>query len=185
MAITITVEDGSVVSGANSFISLNDFKSYLDNQGRVYSGLFDDEKLKAALVIAGQFLNNQGWKGVKTARENPMSWPRYGTSPDGWNQLEQPASAWLGVVDRNGFFIPTDSVPGEVIQAQCEGAWLILQGYALEPILERGGGIKRRKVDVVEIEYFEAASSQTIFRTIINPLTGLLDTQASGRLVRA
>ncbi len=187
MSITITVETGAVVTGANSFVSLTDFKTHCDQRARVYTDVYEDEALKAALVKMGDYLNSLSWKGVKTGRDNPMAWPRYGTEVGGsiWNQLEYPASEWVGVLDKDGFYIPTDEVPAEVINAQCEGAWLIATGKDMEPALARGGQIKRRKVDVIETEYFPGASPTSEFRAVSNRLRGLLRSGISIVTVRA
>lgn len=187
MSITITVETGAVVTGANSFVSLADFKAFCDNRGRVYSGVYGDEAIKAALVKTGDYLNNLTWRGVKTGRDNPMAWPRYGIEEGGniWNQLEYPTSAWVGVLDANGFYIPTDEVPAEVVTAQCEATWLVLTGYDLQPTLSRGGQIKRKKIDVLETEYFSGASPTNKYLAIEGPLRGLLKSSLGVNTVRA
>lgn len=176
MAITITVETGAVVAGANSFVSLADFKTYCDNRGRVYTAIYGDETIKAALIKMADYLNDIPWKGVKTGRDNPMAWPRYGDESGGslWNQIQWPASSWVGVLDRDGFYIDTSAVPVEVVKAQNEGTWLILTGKDMEPVLNRGGQIKRQKVDVIETEYFATAPPTTEFKAVMNRLRGLL-----------
>jgi hypothetical protein len=176
MAITITVETGAVVTGANSFVSLSDFKTYCDNRGRVYSAVYVDETIKAALIKMADYLNDLPWYGVKTARANPMSWPRYGLEEGGasWNELEYPSTYWTGVLDRDGNYILPSEVPTEVIKAQNEGAWLILTGKDMEPNLDRGGQLKMEKYDVIQFEYFSGASPTTEFKAVTNRLRGLL-----------
>ena len=61
MSITITVEDGSVVTAANSFVSLADFKAHADQRGRVYTVVYNDEVIKAALIKMGDYLNSPPW----------------------------------------------------------------------------------------------------------------------------
>ena len=185
MSITITVETGMVVMGANSFVSLEDFKIHCDNRGRVYTGAYVDETVKAALIKMGDYLNSLPWKGVKTDRANPMCWPRYGMDTTGWNEISQPASSWLGVLDAEGYYIGTSEVPPEVINAQCEGTWLILTGKDMEPALDRGGALKSEKYDVVAFEYFSGASPTTEFRAVSNRLRGLLKGSFSIETLRA
>ena len=182
----LIVEDGSVVSGANSFVSLDDWLSHCDDRNRDYSDYSDDVQ-EAALVKMGDYLNSLSWKGVKTARDNPMCWPRYGQEIGGslWNRLEWPASQWVGVLDKDGFYIGTEEVPAEVVSAQCEGAWLIVQGKDMEPALERGGQVKREKFDVIEFEYFGGASPTTEFKAVTNRLRGLLKSSATMDILRA
>lgn len=187
MAITLTVETGLVVTGANSFVSLLDFKTHCDQRGRVYTAVYNDEVIKAALVKMGDYLNSLPWKGVKTGRDNPMCEPRYGMEVGGsnWNQLVYPASTWVGVLDANGVYIATDAVPAEVVNAQCEGTWLILTGKDMEPTLARGGQVKMKRVDVIQTEWFSGAPPTTEFKAVSNRLRGLLKGSFSMETVRA
>ena len=188
MTITITVEDGTIVTGANSFVSLADWKLHADNRGRVYTGTYDDETIKAALIKMADYLNSMPWFGFKTDRPNPMSWPRYGNTDQGlgnwWNQLRYPLTYFVGVLDRDGFWIGLEEVPKEVINAQCEGAWLILAGKDLEPSLDRGGQIIREKYDVIEFQYASGAQVTTEFKAITNRLKGLLKSANSMVITR-
>ena len=188
MTIAIIVETGSIVSDANSFVSLVDFKIHCDNRGRVYSGVYDDEVVKAAMVKMADFLNSISWFGFKTSRTNPMSWPRYGNTDQGlgnwWNQLRYPLTYFVGVLDRDGFWIGLTEVPKEVIDAQCEGAWLILTGKVMEPSLDRGGQVKREKYDVIEFEYFNGAQPTTEFKAVTNRLKMLIKSPNSMAITR-
>lgn len=182
--MSITVETGAAIAGANSFVSVTTFQTYCDLRNRDYSS-YSDEQIEAALIQMGDYLNSLPWKGMKTARSNTMCWPRYGDSLYGWNEISQPASTWLGVVDIDGFIIGTAEVPAEVVAAQNEGAWLLLTGSVLEPALERGGELKREKYDVIEFEYFSGAPTTTEFKAITNRLGGLLSSSATRDLVRS
>ena len=184
MAITITIETGAIVSGANSFVSLTDFKTHCDNRGRIYTAIYVDETVKAALIKMGDYLNSLPWKGVKTERVNPMCWPRYGDTLSGWNEINPPASTWLGVIDTDGYIVGIAEVPPEVVAAQCEGAWLILTGKDMEPSLDRGGQLKSEQYDVIKFEYFPGASPTTEFLAISNRLRGLLRSVDTRELVR-
>lgn len=187
MTITITVETGAGITGANSFVSLADFKAHADQRGRIYTSVYADAVLQAALIKMGDYLNSLPWKGVKTGQTNPMCWPRYGTEVGGsnWNQLVPPASTWVGVLDADGFYIATDAVPAAVVNAQCEGAWLIATGKDMEPSLDRGGALKSEAYDVVKFEYFSGASPTTEFRAVSNRLRGLLKGSFSIETARA
>ena len=185
MAVTILVETGLIVTGANSFVSLVDWKLHADQRARVYSAVYVDETVKAALIKMADYLNSLPWKGVKTERANPMCWPRYGMDTTGWNEIHQPASEWIGVVDAEGYYIGTSEVPAEVVNAQCEGAWLILTGKDMEPVLARGGQLKRSRVDVIEKEWFAGAPPTTEFKAVSNRLRGLLKSSFSTEVMRA
>jgi hypothetical protein len=55
----------------------------------------------------------------------------------------------------------------------------------MEPALDRGGQIKRKKVDVIETEYFANASPTTEFKAVMNRLRGLLHSGATMEISRA
>ncbi len=175
--MSIIVEDGTIVEGANSFVSLVDFQVHCDARGRDYSS-YDDESLQEpALIKMADYLNDLPYKGFKTDRANPMSWPRYGSETGGGNYVNillYPETYFVGVLDRDGYWVGIAEIPVEVINAQCEGTWLILTGKEMEPALARGGQTKREKYDVIEFEYFNGAPTTTEFKAVMNRLRGLL-----------
>jgi hypothetical protein len=184
--MTLIVETGSGVTGANTYISLDNFQVHCDDRNRDYSG-YTDEQQEAALIMAGDYLNSLPWKGVRTGLNNTMQWPRYGTEVGGssWNQLQYPSSTWVGVLDADGWYLPIDAIPTQVIQAQCESAWLILTGKDMEPSLDRGGQIIREKYDVIEFQYAPGAPPTTEFKAVSNRLVGLLKNNLTVEIVRA
>jgi len=187
MTITIVVETGAVVAGANSYIALADWKLWADARGYDYSSS-GDEIIKAALVRATAYLNDLPWKGFKTDRSNPLVWPRYGDEGPGnyINALRYPMTYWTGVLDRDGYWVGIAEVPKEVINAQCEAAWIILGGAELEPSLERGGMIASESVSgAVAVTYFPGASAETRFVAIEKRISGLLKTKGTFRILRA
>ena len=89
------------------------------------------------------------------------------------------------MVDADGFTIGPATVPPAVVNAQCEGAWLIVTGKDMEPAMDRGGAVKREKYDVVEFEYFSGASPASVFKSVDNRLRGLLKGSFSIETLRA
>lgn len=185
--MALIVETGLVVAGANSFVSLADFQAHCEARGRDLTAYDEDTEQEPALVKMADWLNDQSWIGVKTNRSNPMAWPRYGQEEGGnmWNQLQYPVTYWVGPLDRDGFYVGNNEVPPEVVKAQCEGAWLILTGKDLEPVLDRGGQLKREKYDVVEFEYEAGAPAEQMFTAIRNRLKGLLKSGKRVELARS
>lgn len=184
MTITITTETGAGIAGANTFVSLVDFKTHADQRGRIYTAVYVDEAVKAALIKMGDYLNSLPWRGRKTAQANPMAWPRCDDQIYAVAGFENITTS-VGVVDRDGFLIGTDTVPPAVVNAQCEGAWLILTGKDMEPALDRGGALKREKIDSLEWEFFPGASPTTEFKAVSNRLRGLLKSSFSTEVVRS
>jgi hypothetical protein len=187
MTITITVETGAVIAGANSFISLADWKTWADSRGYDYSS-YTDEQIKAALVKAADYLDGLSWKGFKTARANPMCWPRYGDETGGnFNNLILASGTYfVGVLDGDGYYVGIAEVPAEVIAGQSEATWETLGGTDLQPSLDRGGAIASEKVEgAVAVSYFPGASSTTRFIAIERRLSGLLLGSGTAKIVRA
>lgn len=156
MAITIIVEDGSVVESANSYVSVADADTYHTNLGQSAWTGTDDEK-SSAILRAMRYLENLNWTGWKTSHDNPLAWPRYQT------------------FDRDGKLYDSDIVPQNVVNALCEAALVeLVSAGALRPTTSTTGQVKRQKVDVIETEYFESYNSSQSFDAIDYELTGLV-----------
>lgn len=129
--ITITVENGSVVSGANSFISLADAETFLEARvsATAWSGATDEEK-KAALVQAGRMLGYYvSWVGGVVSADQPMAWPRQGIVWDG--DRYKTSASWP--IDTGSYYVyGSDEIPQEVIDAQCELALSLLDSNTMQ-----------------------------------------------------
>lgn len=153
---TLIVEDGSVVTDANTYADIATVDTYHDNLGQTdWTGTADEKT--AAILRAMRYLENLDWTGSKTAQSNPLSWPRSET------------------YDRDGRLYASNIVPQSVVNALCEAALVELSNPgALRPSSTTGGQIKRQKVDVIETEYFESFQSRQSFDAIDDELTGLV-----------
>lgn len=103
MAITIIVEDGTVVPNANSFLSLIDARALAESMGILLP--VDDDKANEAIVKGGVYVNNQegSLQGVRVSADQTMCYPRD------------------GVVKYN-FDVPNDSIPDEIKCSQVHAA---------------------------------------------------------------
>jgi hypothetical protein len=153
MAITITVEDGSIVAGANSYVSLADYLSYWEQRGVVQDA--DDEVNKANIVRGFDAINrNWSYRGVEVDSTLQVgAWPRYIPTPS------------------NVYDIPTDTIPQDIIDAQCEMANLIRGG--LDPMATFEGAIESEMAKAGPVE------TETVYmggkgRPQLTAVTGLL-----------
>lgn len=128
---------------------------------------------EAALVRGCDYLERRyrgKWVGLKSTKEQSLSWPR------GW------------VSDVEGYAIDADVVPDQVKYANFEAALLILTGTDLEPVLDRGGQVKRERVKAgpveTETEYQGGASVRATVTTIDGLLEGLIDSTNTILLLR-
>jgi hypothetical protein len=141
--MAFTVETGSIVTGANSLVSLADADAYhSDRANASWDG--SDEVRQAALVKATDYIQQKYtgcWKGELIRYDQPLDWPRQGITD--------------GVLT-----IQYNEIPARLKAAVCELALEALTG-TLNPTLARGGLVKREKVDVIEVEYMDGASGTT------------------------
>jgi DnaT-like ssDNA binding protein len=141
---TIIATVGSAV--ANSFVTVAECDAYCDGRSNAdaWNNESDDDKKARALIDATRELSNKNWLGAgRVDATQALAWPRaLALNPD---------LAWTGYA-----YYGTTEIPKRVKDATCELAlqWLIMGTTdlgALDPTLS----IKRKRVDVLEKEYFD------------------------------
>lgn len=153
MAVTITVEDGTVVAGANSLVSLEFADQYHEDRlNAAWTGETDDDKRKAALIRGTDYLERRF--GARLT----------GTKVEGAELCLPRENGY----DREGTELASDEVWIGIQQAIAEYALRALSG-SLDPDPgysqsgEFSGPVKRirKKVDVIEkeTEYADRAVS--------------------------
>lgn len=159
----LIIEDGSGIAGANSFATVAEARAYGSARGLVFPAL--DATVEAALVNAADFLETfqARYKGSKTDAANALAWPRKGVF------LYSSATEF-----------PNDEIPTLLKNAQCQLAF-DATSTTLQPSYV-GQEVKRKKVDVLEIEYAETGTgSATVtpqFKKAEAMLEPLLNTSA-------
>jgi len=134
--MTIVVEDGSVVSGANSYVSEAELSAFATARGITLSG--DEEEL---LIQAMDYIESLSYIGSKQTRDQSLQWPRVNVLID-------------------GYYINSDVIPAELKNGLMQTALSIDAGISPQQTL--GRAVKRKKVDGLEIEYMDAAVTNTI-----------------------
>lgn len=158
--MSFTVEDGSGVAGANSYLSTAAADIYWadrNNAGWAAASVLEKE---AALIAASQYLDaTYRWKGRKGGSGQGLDWPR------------------SGVVDEEGLSVGGNALPAGLTAAAAELALEALSERLL-PGQARGGALKRESVRVDAIaeeqEYFEGAAGGRSFPLVDRLLTGLI-----------
>jgi vancomycin resistance protein YoaR len=109
MAVVVIVEDGTRVSGANSYVSIADITAWvLTNPHDITWAALTEAQQNGYTVMACRILNEQmDWDGWQTDSDQSLDLPR------------------SGMVDKNGNSIEDYEVPFEVENAQCELARLL------------------------------------------------------------
>lgn len=123
----LIVETGEGVVSANSYVTLTEAQSFIDERG-LSATLTEGLLLRAMDALSGQRFN-----GEKARDANPLSWPR------------------IGAYDCESNEIANDGIPRNLINAQIWLAYYIQSGS--DPAEVSTPGIKREKVDVIEVEY--------------------------------
>ena len=144
--MSITVEDGTLVADANSYVSRADYIAYAASVGVTIA---DDADADIELIKAAQFIDSHeaNLKGVRVERDQAMAFPRYGVTIDGW--------AW-----------GEDEVPRAVILCQLNLAVDIHAGIdPFNPPPNPNRATKREKVEgAVEVEYMGDGAGQKLGR---------------------
>ncbi len=152
--MTLIVETGAIVTGANSYISIANFQAYAAERGITIVG--DEEEL---LVQAMDYLETLVYKGLRITRDQPLLMPRSGIVYDGYEVLY-------------------NTIHLKIVDAQCEVALAIDAGNG--PLADIARSTKREKVGPLEVEYMDSASSVVTNRKIMSLLTPFLASGTSG-----
>ena len=152
--MTIIVEDGSLVTGANSYVSRNDAWDYATARGVTLPD--DNADLDVLIIKAMDFFESHDgkFKGERVNRDQALSWPRGGAVIEGW-------------------YWSSDEIPRQVLNAQLA---LIVEINAGEDPLNPSAAdlpVISKKVDVIEVAYASPGKVSKVAktqpsRTIIN-----------------
>lgn len=138
MAFTFTVEDGSGIADATSYISLEEANDILAMNIHIsadWAELTDADK-ERLLAWASRYLDERArWYGYRVSDTSGLRWPR------------------TGVIDRDGIVIAPDAIPKQLKIAVAEMARYLMTG---DRTVERDqDGLVRLKADVIELEFLE------------------------------
>lgn len=148
--MTLIVEDGSIVEGANTYVTEAELTAYASVRGVTIENA-DREKF---LTLAMDYLESLDFKGIKTDDTQPLQFPRKELYID-------------------NVLMPSDEIPLLVKQSQMETAISISQGY--NPLAPIDRAVKRERVyGAVEIEYMDNASSTNMIVSVDAKLKKLL-----------
>jgi hypothetical protein len=161
--MTVTVEDGTGIEDANSYVSADDAETYCENHGlSSWTSSSDDDAKEAALIRASAAIDARYgacFPGTRLkGRDQGLQWPR------------------LAAYDISGWLIGDKEVPVEVINATIEAAVRELATpNSLMPDLERGGQIQSIRAGSVGIIYANGAPARTTFILIDGILANVLN----------
>jgi hypothetical protein len=153
--MAIIVEDGSIVTDANSYITELELTTYATARGITLVG--NTEQL---IIKAMDYIEILDFAGTKTLKAQSLQWPRLNVLVD-------------------GFSIGVDEIPKELITGVIKTCLKIDEGFEMLPDFEQA--IKREKVDgAVEVEYQDGTSAEPYYSEINTALSKLLDSDSYG-----
>jgi hypothetical protein len=167
MGINFTVEDGSGLAAATSYISVEDADQYHEDRGNAdWAGV--DAVKQSALIKATQYLDaHYLWAtGRKATKAQALGWPR------------------LFAEDADGYTIESTEVPTVVGHAAAELARQVILGTDLQPTETRRTS-SETVFGAVAVTYEPGASPAPRFTTVDNLLAGLVYSGVQGLVVRA
>lgn len=133
--MALVKEDGSEVTGANTYVEIADCDTYHTTMGNsTWTG--DDATKEAAIHRAMRWLENlePQWMGARVTSTQALAWPR------------------TGVTDSAGIIIETNEIPKHLTDALCEAALReLVEANSMNPD-SSGGTVKRKKVKAGPVE---------------------------------
>lgn len=162
--MALIIETGTGISNATSYVTAAEARAYALARGVTLSAT--DSVVEIQLLKAMDYLQSltqayQGWKRWPPSlgqfeHEQALAWPRTGVIIDGYS-------------------LNSDVIPQALKNAQCQLVIEIFNGVDIMPT-GTGNPVKRKKVDVLETEYFSASTAPvptlTLVDSILRPLMG-------------
>ena len=160
--MTLVVEDGSVVTGADAYVSVSFVDTYNDSYKNDSTWSASSTAAKErAIRSATAWLDaryNKVWSGYVGVASQPLSWPRYMAT------------------DANGWTIDSNSIPLKLQQACAEAAIRAVSDSLLADVATPGSvTLVRKKIGPLETETRYSGASQSVSYPYIDQLlTGLI-----------
>ncbi len=130
--MSLTIEDGSIVAGANSYTTDAEFVAYAADRGFIIPSTESERDILQILAI--DYLDGLNYKGYRTEPSNQsLAFPRHG-------------------IYANDRWISSDEIPNELKNAQMEAAIAANSQDLL--VNESKSNVSREKMDVLEVAYF-------------------------------
>ena len=136
--MTIIKEDGSIVSGANSYITVAEYEAWIDARDLTHAGHGNVAKVEGHILRAMDWLETQSFVGLKRTKAQSLQWPRDGVMID-------------------GFAVDSTEIPQDLINALYEATYADEREYGEMAVIDRQ--TKREKVGDLEVEYMDNANS--------------------------
>lgn len=136
--MALVVEDGSVVAGANSYITLAEFKAWADDRGIAYG---TDSVVTQQIYRAMDYFERLIFIGFKANENQPLQWPRTEALID-------------------GYYADATEIPPQVKIAVYEA--VVVEAAGDSELETQDRRTIREKVGDIEVQYAENSSNRKI-----------------------
>lgn len=163
--MALTVENGTGLSNADSYISLADANTYFTSMGDETWTDADDTEKEAALRRATYSLDawlRGRWKGVKKTSTQALAWPRI-----------KKLDSTEGVKDEDGYELATDAVPLVVQRATAEIALIELSERFIQQSVSNSNTVASESVGPISVTYRDSAPAVKYYPHIEAMLRGI------------
>ena len=145
--MAIIVEDGTIVAGANSYVSEAELTAYASARGVTLTG-----NTEALLLNAMDYIESLSYIGTKVSSTQPLQWPRYNV-----------------VID--GYYFPNNEIPEILKSGLMQTAMAIDSGT--DPLSPIERPLSSATVGPVSVSW-EKGQTSTLLRKVISQLRKLL-----------
>jgi len=146
--VALVIDATAGGANSNSFVTLAVAETYMEGRGNksTWDAASDGEK-NIALVEATRDLDAVSYDGYRATGTQALAWPRQ------WA---------IDVDDPTYNYFDTNEIPVRIQNATCELAFqYIAAGTTDVAAIDSKTNIKRKKVDVLETEYFSSTDTPT------------------------
>lgn len=139
MAITIVVETGEGLQNSNSYVSVNEARSFATERGIVLPA--NDDEVASLLIQSMDYLEAQACKyqGRRTSVLQALQWPRTG-------------------VTLEGDTFPPNAIPSQLVKAQLQLMSAAAQGFDLLPNVSPQDFVTQETVGPITTKYADMTS---------------------------
>lgn len=137
--MALVIEDGSVIAGANSYITAVEFRTWANSRGITVSD--SDDILERSILRAMDWFERQFFIGNKANENQLLQWPRTEALID-------------------GYYADATEIPKEVKTALYEATKVQIDGYS--ELNEQDRRTIKESIGDISVEYAENSENRTI-----------------------
>lgn len=148
--MALVIEDGSVVSGANSYVTTDEYRTWANNRGLDVEA---NSLLERSILRAMDYFEQLQFIGNKANENQPLQWPRTEALID-------------------GYYADATEIPAPVKTALYEAIKVEIDGYSELNNLDRR--TIKEKIGDIEVQYASNSENRTATPALTHALKKIL-----------